>query len=46
MLLRQEADHNQWLIARMVKVYSNIKSNVSSVRLLLGAYKSDNSAQY
>ena len=47
MLLRQEADHNQWLIIWMVNVYSNIKGNVSSVRLLLGAsYKLGNSAQY
>ena len=43
-LLRQEADHNQWLMARIVNVYSYSKGNVHSGMLLLGASdKSDNS---
>ena len=46
-LLRQEADPNQWPMARIVNVYSDSKGNVRSVRLLLGASdKSDNSARY
>ena len=47
MLLRQEVDHNQWPLARVVNVYSDGKSNVRSVRLLLDVYNnSDNSTQY
>ena len=47
MLLRQEADPNQWPMARIVNVYSDSKGNVPSVRLLLGASdKSDDSPRY
>ena len=35
-LLRQEADWNQWSMAQIVNVYSDSKGNVCSVRLLLG----------
>ena len=46
-LLRQEADHNQWPMAQIANVYSNSKDNVCSVSLLLGASdRSDNSTQY
>ena len=46
-LLRQEADHNQWPMAQIVNVCSNSKDNVCIVSLLLGASdKSDNSTQY
>ena len=40
MLLRQEADQNQWPMAWIVNACSDNKGNVCSVRLLLGA--SDN----
>ena len=33
-LLRQEADRNQWPMAHIVNVYSDRKGNVRSVRLL------------
>ena len=47
MLLRQEADHNEWPMAWIVKVYSDSKGNARSVRLLIGASdKSDNSTRY
>ena len=36
-LLRQEADTNQWPMARIVNVYSHSKGNDRSARLLLGA---------
>ena len=46
-LLRQEADWNQWPMARMVSVCSDSKGNVHSMRLLLGvSEKSDNSTRY
>ena len=46
-LLKQEADQNQWPRAQIVNAYSDSKGNVSSVRLLLGAKdKSDNSTPY
>ena len=47
MLLRQEADHNEWPMAWIVNVYSDSKGNARSVRLLIGASdKSDNSTRY
>ena len=46
-LLRQEADWNQWPMAQIVNAYSDSKGNVRSVRLLLGASdKSENSTRY
>ena len=46
-LLRQEADQNQWPRAQIVNAYSDSKGNVCSVRLLLGAKdKSENSTPY
>ena len=43
MLLRQEADRNQWPMAQIVNVHRDSKGNICSVRLLLGASdKSDN----
>ena len=35
-ILRQEADRNQWSMARIVNVYSVSKGNARSVRLLFG----------
>ena len=47
MLLRQEADWNQWPMAQIVNAYSDSKGNVHSVRLLPGASdKSENSTRY
>ena len=37
-LLRQEADRNQWPMAHIVNVYSGRKGNVCSVRLLTWYY--------
>ena len=46
-LLRQEADWNQWPMAQIENAYSDSKGNVRSVRLLLGASdKSENSTRY
>ena len=46
-LLRQEADWNQWPMAWIVNACSDSKGNVCSVRLLVGASdKSDNSTRY
>ena len=46
-LLRQEADRNQWPMARNANVYSDSKGNVRNVRLLHDASdKSDNSTRY
>ena len=46
-LLRQEADRNQWPMARNANVYSDSKGNVRNMRLLYDASdKSDNSTRY
>ena len=46
-LLKEDAERNQWPMAKMVAVNSDAKGDVRSVKILVGAAnKSDNSIRY
>ena len=46
-LLKEDADRNQWPMAKIVAVNSDARGDVRSVKILVGsAYKSDNSVRY
>ena len=47
MLLKEDAERNQWSMAKIVAVNSDAKGDVRSVKILVGAAnKSDNSIPY
>ena len=46
-LLKEDADRNQWPMAKIVAVNSDAKGDVHSIKILVGAAnKSDNSIRY
>ena len=46
-LLKEDAEHNQWPMAKIVAVNSDAKGDVHSIKILVGAAnKSDNSIRY